>query len=197
MIQAEATRGGTAPRRRAGISLEQADLEQLIAVHHARVGSEGVLAVNLRTLESLLLARPAFELRVSLTSSEPLSRSLLSSVGVGFSPPVPSAHGRDACLRGGAVHRPQGPEVAAALQDIEAGRGRAGLRLGTTVGATSSSRPSGDPAAARLPPGPVRLEAETPIQETFLLSELSQMMYQLFDPRWQGIVGLRFETYLR
>ena len=41
------------------------------------------------------------------------------------------------------------------------------------------------------------LEAETDIQQTFVVAELCAMFYTLFDPHHTGIVGPRYESWLR
>lgn len=54
-----------------------------------------------------------------------------------------------------------------------------------------------DPADPVAVVGVNLLEAETPVQQEYVVSELCNMFYELFDPGRQGIVGPRFETMLR
>ncbi|WP_147381481.1 type IV secretory system conjugative DNA transfer family protein [Nocardioides immobilis] len=54
-----------------------------------------------------------------------------------------------------------------------------------------------DPADAVAVPGVNLIEAETEAQKRYLVSETANMMYALFDPTRQGIVGPRFESMMR
>lgn len=54
-----------------------------------------------------------------------------------------------------------------------------------------------DPADPIAVPGVNLIEAESDNQRRYLVSETANMMYALFDPNNQGIVGPRFETILR
>ncbi len=54
-----------------------------------------------------------------------------------------------------------------------------------------------DPADPDAVVGLNLLEAETPTQSSYVLTELSEMFQRLFDPQNQGIVGPRFQTIFR
>lgn len=93
-----------------------------------------------------------------------------------------------------------------ALQDIQAGWGVAVLDPhGDLVEALLHQIPDDrvddvilvDPADQVAVVGVNLLEAETPVQEEYVVSELCNMFYELFDPSRQGIVGPRFETMMR
>ncbi len=93
-----------------------------------------------------------------------------------------------------------------ALQDIDAGAGVAMLDPhGDLVEAVLRNVPEDrlddvvliDPADSEAVVGVNLLEAETPVQQGYIVSELADMFYELFDPDRIGIVGPRFETMLR
>lgn len=93
-----------------------------------------------------------------------------------------------------------------ALQDIEAGAGVAVLDPhGDLVEAVLRNVPEHrlddvvlvDPADEKAVVGVNLLEAETPVQQGYIVAELADMFYDLFDPGRTGIVGPRFETMLR
>lgn len=54
-----------------------------------------------------------------------------------------------------------------------------------------------DPADPEAVVGVNLLEAETPVQQNYIVSELCEMFYSLFDPMRQGIIGPRYESMLR
>jgi len=54
-----------------------------------------------------------------------------------------------------------------------------------------------DPADPEAVVGVNLLEAETAVQRSYIVSELCAMFYSLFDPNHTGIVGPRYETWLR
>lgn len=54
-----------------------------------------------------------------------------------------------------------------------------------------------DPADTDYPLGLNLLEAETEIEKDFLVNELIQIFYKLFDPNKTGVVGPQFEHWLR
>ena len=92
------------------------------------------------------------------------------------------------------------------LQDIEAGAGVAVLDPhGDLVEVILRNVPEErrndvvlvDPSDPVAVVGVNLLEAETPVQQEYVVSELCNMFYELFDPARQGIVGPRFETMLR
>lgn len=93
-----------------------------------------------------------------------------------------------------------------ALQDIEAGAGVAVLDPhGDLVEAVLRNVPEHrlddvvlvDPADTKAVVGVNLLEAETPVQQGYIVAELADMFTDLFDPGRIGIVGPRFETMLR
>ncbi len=93
-----------------------------------------------------------------------------------------------------------------ALQDIEAGAGVAVLDPhGDLVEAVLRNVPEHrlddvvlvDPADDKAVVGVNLLEAETSVQQAYIVAELADMFYDLFDPGRTGIVGPRFETMLR
>lgn len=93
-----------------------------------------------------------------------------------------------------------------ALQDIVSGAGVAVLDPhGDLVEAILRNVPDDrlddvvlvDPADPVSVVGVNLLEAETAVQQEYVVTELCNMFYELFDPHRQGIVGPRFETMLR
>jgi len=54
-----------------------------------------------------------------------------------------------------------------------------------------------DPSDAKFPLGLNLLEAQTEQERDFLVSELIQIFYKLFDPEKTGIIGPQFEHWLR
>lgn len=93
-----------------------------------------------------------------------------------------------------------------AMQDICSGAGVAVLDPhGDLVEAILRSIPEErvddvvlvDPADRDAVVGVNLLEAETPVQQEYVVTELCAMFSELFDPHNQGIVGPRFETMLR
>ena len=93
-----------------------------------------------------------------------------------------------------------------ALQDIESGAGVAVLDPhGDLVEALLGRIPEDrlddvvliDPADPVAVTGVNLLEAETLTQKEYVVSELAGMFYALFDPNRQGIIGPRYETWLR
>jgi len=93
-----------------------------------------------------------------------------------------------------------------AMQDIEAGAGVAVLDPhGDLVEALLARIPDDriddvvlvDPADPVAVVGVNVLEAETAVQQAYVVSELCNLFYQLFDPRRTGIVGPRFESMMR
>lgn len=93
-----------------------------------------------------------------------------------------------------------------ALQDIASGAGVAVLDPhGDLVEAILRNVPEErvddvvlvDPADAVAVVGVNLLEAETAVQEQYIVAELANMFYELFDRNRQGIIGPRFETMLR
>lgn len=92
------------------------------------------------------------------------------------------------------------------LQDVAAGAGVAVLDPhGDLVEAVLRNVPDQrrddvvlvDPADPVAVVGVNLLEAETPVQQGYIIAELCNMFYELFDPNRQGFVGARFETMLR
>lgn len=93
-----------------------------------------------------------------------------------------------------------------ALQDVMAGAGVAVVDPhGDLVDALLCSIPAArrddvvlvDPADPVAVAGIDLLEAESPIQAEYLVSELCTIFYELFDPNRVGIIGPRFESMLR
>ncbi len=93
-----------------------------------------------------------------------------------------------------------------ALQDIAAGAGVAildphGDLVETLLGNIPEERLDDvvlvDPADTEAVVGVNLLEAETAVQQEYVVSELANMFYELFDPNRQGFVGPRFESMLR
>ena len=93
-----------------------------------------------------------------------------------------------------------------ALQDIEAGAGVAVLDphgdlvealLGRIPGERADDVVVVDPADPVAVTGVNLLEGETPIQCEYVVSELARMFYSLFDPNRTGIIGPRYESWLR
>jgi hypothetical protein len=93
-----------------------------------------------------------------------------------------------------------------ALQDIASGAGVAVIDPhGDLVDAILRNVPDErvddivlvDPADTEAVVGVNLLEAETDVQREYVVTELCNMFYGLFDPSRQGIVGPRFESMLR
>lgn len=93
-----------------------------------------------------------------------------------------------------------------ALQDIAAGSGVAvvdphGDLVEAILGRIPPNRIDDvvliDPADPYAVVGVNLLEAETPVQREYVVSELALMFYSIFDPKRQGFVGPRFEAWLR
>lgn len=93
-----------------------------------------------------------------------------------------------------------------ALQDIEAGAGVAvldphGDLVEALLGRIPAERADDvvlvDPADSVAVTGVNLLEGETPIQCEYVVSELARMFYSLFDPNRTGIIGPRYESWLR
>lgn len=93
-----------------------------------------------------------------------------------------------------------------ALQDIEAGAGVAvldphGDLVEELLGRIPPERADDvvlvDPADPVAVTGVNLLEGETPIQREYVVSELARMFYSLFDPNRTGIIGPRYESWLR
>ena len=93
-----------------------------------------------------------------------------------------------------------------ALQDIEAGAGVAvldphGDLVEALLGRIPAERADDvvlvDPADPVAVTGVNLLEGETPIQREYVVSELARMFYSLFDPNRTGIIGPRYESWLR
>jgi len=92
------------------------------------------------------------------------------------------------------------------VQDIEAGDGVAVIDPhGDLVEAVLERIPDGreadvvlvDPADPVAVVGVNLLEAETPLQAEYLVSDLCDFFQQLYDPTHSGIVGPRFQAWLR
>jgi len=298
---------------------EREGIEQLASGVATMVPGDGLIRASLRTVESMLYLRPLFEMRCIVASPDPMSRTMLSSIGNAIS--EPAQHGQSstilsggfAVLRGG-IETPR-EELASAFQAMQStsvGTGLAppnlrrlrrlmgaweaahvfrlpvadddvfpglerldvpdlkppfiepssdGSRLGRVVGrwdrpvllapeerfrhlyvsgqtGTGKSTllfnlalqdiqsgagvavldPHGDLVEALLdcipeerlddvvlvdPADPVAvvgvnlLEAETTVQREYVIAELCGMFYALFDPNNLGIVGPRYESWLR
>lgn len=93
-----------------------------------------------------------------------------------------------------------------ALQDIEAGAGVAvldphGDLVEALLGRIPPDRADDvvlvDPADPIAVTGVNLLEGESPIQREYVVSELARMFYSLFDPNRTGIIGPRYESWLR
>lgn len=93
-----------------------------------------------------------------------------------------------------------------ALQDIEAGAGVAvldphGDLVEALLGRIPPDRADDvvliDPADPVAVTGVNLLEGESPIQREYVVSELARMFYSLFDPNRTGIIGPRYESWLR
>lgn len=93
-----------------------------------------------------------------------------------------------------------------ALQDIEAGCGIAiidphGDLIEGILGRIPSHRVDDviliDPSDPEAVVGVNLLQAETELERQFLVAELCEMFYALFDPFRTGIVGPRYESWLR
>jgi len=70
---------------------ERAAIEELTREVSDLMPTDGLLRASLHTIQSLLYLRPLFEMQCIVASPDPLSRSLLSSIGHAVS--VPAPHG--------------------------------------------------------------------------------------------------------